>query len=151
MISPEKAIYLTLKDLFDKTKLLIKEEKMKDCKLLFNDKFSGNPYFALVYTKPSPTSDYPKVQMRDETALMQLFANNGVDFKYEPQIMELVINHKIVDNISMKSSWKNFINNNFHNCPDLIQEYKKEEVEKFNNKLDKNLKPKIECVKKMKI
>lgn len=151
MLSPEKAIYITLKDFFDKTKMLIKEEKMKDCKLLFNDNYSENPYFALVYTKPSPKSDYIKVQMRDETELMQLLANNGIEFKYEPQMMELVINHNILDNISMKSSWKNFINDNFHNCPDLTQKYKKEEVENFSKKLDKNLKPKIESVKKMKI
>ena len=150
-MTPEKATYLTLKDLFNKTKLIIKEENMRDCKLIFHDQFHNDPHFALIYTKPAPTPDSPNMQIRDETLLMKLFEDHGIEFKYELQMMELVLNHQIVDNISMKSSWKNFINDNFHNCADLIQEYQKEEVEKFNNKLDKNLKPKNEPVKKMKI
>lgn len=151
MMSPEKAIYLTLKDLFNKTKTVIKEDKMKNCKLIFEKQFQNEPHFALIYTKPAPTSDFSNMQMMDKTPLMQLFETQGIEFKYEPQMMELVLNNNIVDNISMKSSWKNFINNNFHNCPDLLQEYANEEVEKFNHKLNSKLKPKNEHIKKIKI
>ena len=158
MMTPEKATYLTLKDLFTKTKMIIKESNIRDCKLIFHNKsqnfhnqFQNEPHFALIYTKPAPTSDFSNMQMMDETPLMQLFETQGIEFKYEPQMMELVLNNNIVDNISMKSSWKNFINNNFHNCPDLLQEYANEEVEKFNHKLNSKLKPKNEHIKKIKI